>query len=138
MTKSEEGVWPHYTALKILKLTKQEHPVTFKYDKVYALYVSDNKNKQPSLADVNSAESVLCVGAIGIVGKRVVDVAVHPGFKRRGIGKALVKLGIFYEDVNIAYAVSKEACKFWHGINWRWVGRKEDKGTLVEVFVRNY
>lgn len=72
------------------------------------------------------------IGAVGINDEenRIVDIAVHPDFRRKRIGKLLVELS----GCTTAYAVTNEARAFWHGIGWAYIGARIDKGTEVDIF----
>lgn len=115
------------TIASLLMMTGQEHEkrlIRERYDRTIALL---GKELTPY------GVATLAVGAVGIndAENRIVDIAVHPDFRRRGIGRTLVDLS----KCDVAYTVEEDAEKFWEGIGWTNVGKKLDKDTLVKVWV---
>lgn len=107
----------------VLKLTGQEHPEGFKYDKVVSVWESETTSTRSKKS---------CMGAVGIneAEKRIVDIAVHPDYRRLGIGHTLVLMS----GCHTAYVIDPEAEKFWWGIGWSSYSTTTDKGTVVTVF----
>lgn len=107
-------------------MTGQEHEERFsdRYDRTIALL---GKELTPY------GVATLAIGAVGIndAENRIVDIAVHPEFRRRGIGRTLVELS----GCEQAYTVEEDAEKFWRGIGWVYVGSKLDKDTLVKTWM---
>lgn len=125
---------------EILALTGQTHDDDFEYDKTIIIYFGSK-----SYLDVlkHTSDDILCVTPIAaaVLGlnleeKRVVDVAVHPYFRRLGFGKAIVELAVKEYDVELAYTVEPEAEKFWKAIGWCYSGSMLDKGALVKTWRR--
>jgi len=104
----------------LLSLTGQIHTVEFPYDAVYTRTL------------ITQTEEIV-IGAMGIKGTRVVDIAVHPKFRKLGIASALVNTA----NVNIAYVVTDEAERFWQHIGWYYFHDAIDKGTRVKVYVKD-
>jgi len=67
--------------------------------------------------------------------KRVVDVAVHPYFRKFGFGRAIVALAVKEYGVEVAYTVDEEADKFWKAIGWVYVDTTNAKGTEVKMWM---
>ena len=122
------GDYEYYDPGSLLALTGQEHDEDFKYDKVLALYKGIRYGVTQKDFEGSSA-SVGCIGAVGFNLKenRIVDIAVHPRFRRLGIGKLLVKMS----ECTVAYSASIEANKFWDAIGWVYCGHIYDKNVLV-------
>lgn len=112
------------TPIELLELTGQVHEskrLYERYDKVNLMWYSEGEGAIGHL-----------MGALGTneSEKRIVDIAVHPEFRKRGIGRALVSLS----KCEIAYTVDPEAEKFWRAIGWSYIGSKLDKDTLVSIW----
>lgn len=105
----------------LLSLTGQVHSEEFPYDQVYVVRVAD--------ATIDKV-----VGALGRKGKRVVDIAVVPEFRKQGIATALISIA----GVDTAYVVSPEAECFWEHIGWLYVGSTTDKDTEVKVYMKEW
>ncbi len=112
---------------ELLALTGQEHPEDYEYDEVIVIAHQDNSIMWP---DPNA------IGAVGInrKEKRIVDIAVHPMFRRNGIASMLVKLS----DCTVAFTVKPEAERFWAALGWLYKGDTIDKGVKVKVWVHPY
>jgi len=105
----------------LLFLTGQVHSEEFPYDQVFVVRVAD-------------ATTDKVVGALGRKGKRVVDIAVAPEFRKQGIATALINIA----EVDTAYVVTPEAECFWEHIGWLYVGNTTDKDTHVRVYVKEW
>lgn len=124
---------------EILALTGQVHDEEFRYDKVLVMYVGAESYTSQLLLDDDKTKvtmpSVAATLGLNLEEKRVVDVAVHPYFRKFGFGRAIVKLAMKEYDVNIAYTVDEEAEKFWRRVGWMYVGETVDKGTIVKMWM---
>ena len=125
---------------EILALTGQVHSKDFKYDKVLIMYVGRNVAVNQLMLDNQRTRYTMPVVAavcgINLKEHRIVDVAVHPYFRKMGFGKAIVELAVQEYGVTIAFAVTDEARDFWNRIGWAFNGVKIDKGTEVDIFIR--
>jgi GNAT superfamily N-acetyltransferase len=120
----------YITVRELLKLTGQQHDDNFKYDKVLSLKLTAEAEVRRD--SPGALLSMMYIGAVGVneEERRVVDIAVHPLFRRLGIGKLLVQLS----KCEVAFTVDKEADKFWEHIGWLPAGKTVDKGTVVNVW----
>ncbi len=109
---------------ELLGLTNQVHPEDFEYDEVIAIAHMDNTVlwEDPS-----------AIAAVGIDRKddRIVDIAVHPDFRRNGLASMPVKLS----DCTVAFTVHPEAERFWKAIGWLYKCDSIDKGVEVKVWI---
>ena len=103
----------------LLALTGQQHSVKDPYDGILKI-------------SYEYPEGEMAVSALGFKGKRVVDIATLPRFRKRGLARLLVKLS----DCNVAYVVTDDAAAFWEAIGWKDMGWDIDKGTDVKVYRR--
>lgn len=103
----------------LLSSTGQTHMEEFPYDHIRE-------------CSIITSEGELVIGAIGVKGTRVVDIAVHPSFRKQGIASFLIK----QERVYTAYVVSEDAYQFWIHIGWFYYHNAVDKGTKVRVMVK--
>jgi len=124
---------------EILALTGQVHDEDFKYDRVLIMYVGAASYTSQLLLDDDKTKIIMPTVAatlgLNIKEKRVVDVAVHPYFRKFGFGKAIVNLAVKEYGVEVAYTVDMEAEKFWRRIGWMYVGKTIDKGTEVKMWM---
>lgn len=103
--------------IDVLKLTGQRH----------------NYDQRPYIMIMSVwVDSVGVVAAIGINGKRVVDIAVHPDFRLIGLAKRLV----IASRCTKAYVVMGGPRGFWEALGWTRTEGIVDKGTLVNVYER--
>ena len=125
---------------EILALTGQVHDEDFDYDKVLVMYIGGRSYadmlKLDSDDELYAVPVVAAALGMNLEEKRIVDIAVHPYFRKFGFGRAIVNLAVKEYDVEFAYTVDEEADAFWKAIGWTRKGIKTDKGTVVGVWVR--
>jgi len=123
---------------EILALTGQVHGEDFKYDKVIIMYVGGNTYLNQQMLDSDDTRCVRPVVAavcgINLKEHRIVDIAVHPYFRKMGFGSAIVELAVQEYGVALAYTVEEEAEEFWKAVGWVRIGTRVDKGTEVEMW----
>ena len=88
--------------MDLLALTEQSHEDDFEYDKIISVWLRREGQK----------EACYPIGALGSKGDKIVDLGVHPDYRRRGVARLLV----VQSECELTSAITEEAIKFWKGI----------------------